>query len=532
MAIYNTNIPILYIDSGNSEYSGPILEKISDAKPLKLYISGELDHLNDITTHFNWDCKVKTFVPKGSKSGNIIYKAVTWFFEHESEGIIIAGPNIPTPDFFGFCSELLEKYRDNDRVGHISSGWYLNKGSETSKYNHETYRFSNLVHFSCWATWRRVWNDIEPAIATYPTFKEADCLNKIAAFKPFKSEWYNNFDLMLKDEREGWAWQIKYTYSNLVNNRLSVIPNENLTFTLNTYKETVLDDITHPPIVICDAITDLKSQEVEFLIPVTINNEPDGYSFLKEKLLNIASHGPEEFKIPKIIHQIYEDPAGPPDYLKEVAKSWKEVNPKWEYRFWNKKEMDDFLEMHFPEFIPTYKAYQFNVQRWDAIRYLILYKYGGLYVDMDYECIEPMDILLSGSACCMGMEPTISPVRYDKNLIVGNAFMASVPEHRYFKLMIEDMMKTGNKELSSHTASQIIETTGPFLTTRVYEKYDNKEEITLLSADLVAPLTGEEVKKMLNGKETPEITQKVERAFAIHYFLGSWLPQTHKPVKK
>jgi len=38
----------------------------------------------------------------------------------------------------------------------------------------------------------------------------------------------------------------------------------------------------------------------------------------------------------EIIRQIYENPAGPPKYMLQIAASWKKKMPEWEYRFWNR----------------------------------------------------------------------------------------------------------------------------------------------------------------------------------------------------
>ena len=235
-----------------------------------------------------------------------------------------------------------------------------------------------------------------------------------------------------------------------------------------------------------------------------------------------------EFLIPKVIHQIYEDPKGPPEFLLQSIQTWKELHPDWQYRFWGKKDIRNFLETEFPDFIPIYDAYPFNVQRWDAIRYLILYKIGGLYVDMDYECIRPLDGLLVGNTCCIGMEPTLNAVKHKKPFIIGNALMASIPGHKYFELIIQDLIHNRNTVFSGYDSLQIIETTGPFLTTRVYENMQDKSDVTLLSADLVAPLTMEEVRMMFNDQNIENIDLKVDKAFAIHYFLGTWVPQTYK----
>ena len=75
---------------------------------------------------------------------------------------------------------------------------------------------------------------------------------------------------------------------------------------------------------------------------------------------------------------------------------------------------------------------------------------------------------------------------------------------------------------------QIMETTGPFMVTRVYEQFKRKKEITLLPADLVTPLSLKEVWMLREGRVTEGLEEKVEKAFAIHYFFGSWTEQTNE----
>lgn len=65
------------------------------------------------------------------------------------------------------------------------------------------------------------------------------------------------------------------------------------------------------------------------------------------------------------------------------------------------------------------------------------------------------------------------------------------------------------------------------MTTKLYEDYPEKDKITLLPAELVAPLAFEEISALISGKITKEMDEKVEKAIALHYFLGSWLPQVN-----
>ena len=227
-------------------------------------------------------------------------------------------------------------------------------------------------------------------------------------------------------------------------------------------------------------------------------------------------------KIPLLIHQVYEDMNGPSKDLMAISANWKKFHPEWEYRFWNKDAMEDFLQTDFPDFLPAYRNYPYNVQRWDAIRYLILYRFGGLYADMDYECLAPMDFLLQDAACCMGLEPRIHAIRFNKTFIVGNALMATVPAHPYFKMLIEDMMENQHTVFSNVRVAQILDSTGPFLTTRIYVNYPDKEQIRLLPAELIAPLSFHEVRLLVEGTQSEEIDHKIEKAYAIHYYMGSW----------
>src|SRR5450759_1503847 len=140
-------------------------------------------------------------------------------------------------------------------------------------------------------------------------------------------------------------------------------------------------------------------------------------------------------RIPKIIHQVWEGRNGeaPDKILLRLAETWKTENPSWEYRFWNYKMIDKFLSENFPGFIERYNSFRYDVQRWDAIRYLILLKHGGVYADLDYECLEPLDWLINKKDCCLGLDPPDHARIFKKSFIISNAFMAVIPQHEFFK---------------------------------------------------------------------------------------------------
>lgn len=226
-------------------------------------------------------------------------------------------------------------------------------------------------------------------------------------------------------------------------------------------------------------------------------------------------------KIPKIIHQIYDSPIGVPDFLSDISESWKREHPTWKYRLWDHEAIQLFFADNCSSFIPIYNSFLYNKQRWEFLRYLILYHEGGLYVDMDYECIEPVDSLLKAHLCCLGLEPAEHAKRFGKQKLIGNAMLAAIPRHPFFEKAIERISLSNNNRQRTGTwlAPQA---TGIEMLNNLYREYKPKKDITLLSADLIAPLSAREISLLLLNRETSEMEDKVEKAFAIHYFLGQW----------
>ena len=58
---------------------------------------------------------------------------------------------------------------------------------------------------------------------------------------------------------------------------------------------------------------------------------------------------------------------------------------------WNFPDSELFIAKHHPWLLSTWRTYPYDVQRADLLRYLILYHYGGIYLDVDMSCIESFD---------------------------------------------------------------------------------------------------------------------------------------------
>lgn len=96
--------------------------------------------------------------------------------------------------------------------------------------------------------------------------------------------------------------------------------------------------------------------------------------------------------IPKIIWQTYKDPFDQlQPYMIGAVNTWKEKNPEYEYRYMDDMQAADFvLKEYGKEWHDIFISLPVGVMRGDLWRYMIIYKYGGVYTDLDTECINPI----------------------------------------------------------------------------------------------------------------------------------------------
>lgn len=112
------------------------------------------------------------------------------------------------------------------------------------------------------------------------------------------------------------------------------------------------------------------------------------------KISYIDSKGDLDFllyntPIPRIIHQSWKTHELPEKFL-EWATSWKHKNPDFAYKLWNDTENRNLIVEHYPWFLHTYDSLPQNIHRVDASRLFYMHKYGGIYSDLDLECLQPM----------------------------------------------------------------------------------------------------------------------------------------------
>ncbi len=236
-------------------------------------------------------------------------------------------------------------------------------------------------------------------------------------------------------------------------------------------------------------------------------------------IMSVPSHVPTgAMSIPRILHQTWKDDS-PPEPLRTWQQTWRDHHPDWDYRLWTDADNRAFLTEHYPWFLPIFDAYPEPVMRADAVRYFLLLHFGGLYVDLDFECLRPFDDeLLARGSVLIGLEPAAHSERdlaRERGLsrILCNALMASVPEHSFWRAVIAELRARREEAVP-------LDATGPFMLSAAFERYESHGDIVLLPAELLYPLTAEEVE---SGLADSLRTERTARSYALHHWHGSWI---------
>ncbi len=256
--------------------------------------------------------------------------------------------------------------------------------------------------------------------------------------------------------------------------------------------------------------------------------------------------------IPRIIHQVW-DTNEVPDYAIAWIQSWSSKNPNWEHWFWTLDDVRQLVKLKFPDMLHVYDHYKANLFRADFMRYVVIYTFGGFYIDLDTVCLRSLDELDVAADCIVGEEQhehTLIYARPSNNIF--NSMLLCRPNHPFLKSVIEALPQHAHNE-------DIGVSTGPLFFDKIYRQYaltldsanDSKipgNRIAILSSEMFNPVYDRELeyvvlnKCSLTGvKYLPAHLQKIcaeikakrfensvsHKSFAMH-FLTHFQPNRNK----
>tara|TARA_R110000737_G_scaffold332903_1_gene350109 strand:- start:124 stop:699 length:576 start_codon:yes stop_codon:yes gene_type:complete len=107
----------------------------------------------------------------------------------------------------------------------------------------------------------------------------------------------------------------------------------------------------------------------------------------------------------------------------------------YQHKLWNLIECVNLIEEHYPQYMSLWRSFRFDIQRADFIRYLILHKYGGMYIDCDVSPAKCLDTLLEGDVI-------FTKWSNDKKSLPYNAVMGTVPNSPLFAKIAQEVEKS------------------------------------------------------------------------------------------
>lgn len=235
-------VPILLVLYNRPFETHYLFQQLRELQPTKLYVAadGPLDKdQQDASLCFRtrcvimpeWPCEVhNNFYDDHLGKSRLIYQAINWFFEKEEEGVILFDDCLPHLEFFAFCQELLERYRDDKRIFHIG-GVNLRKHLKALKRKHKkhddcSYYFSAYANVWGFATWKDRWQDFDMDISRLEKANFNQLVKNYTRRPIERRYWHRRYNLIQKTNEPIWDYQ--YNFHIWQHSGLAISPTTNL----------------------------------------------------------------------------------------------------------------------------------------------------------------------------------------------------------------------------------------------------------------------------------------------------------------
>lgn len=262
--------PVLVLTFNRPDFLIELLDIVVEANPPKIYVAVDgprESNAGDAQAH----SAIKEIVRELSKKFPVISlireknlgcrdavaSAITWFFCHEPEGVILEDDCHPTSSFFNYCDDLLDRFRDDSQV--VSIGGYrpLRKPKEGGMVS-----FSRYPQIWGWATWRRVWNNYDSGIEDWLQLRQTGWLRREVGLSRFAAiYWAKRFDSTFRGLIDTWDYQ--FTFLAMQHHGLSVVPPVNLVVNIGFDSRS-----THTGPKVSKRVNQVVSEMQTLLVPV------------------------------------------------------------------------------------------------------------------------------------------------------------------------------------------------------------------------------------------------------------------------
>lgn len=229
--------PILLITFNRPDHVRRVLAEIRKQKPSELYVcqdgareGNEIDkvrcrEVRDVVKELvDWPCKLHTLYQDhnlGCGAGPAI--GISWFFEHVESGIVMEDDCLPHPDFFGYCEELLLRYKDDERVRFINATLYDDRWRCEASYG-----FSHYMVTGAWAARRETWKGFDLDLLSLNAWAFRKQVLRLTHNRAEANWWYFKVKKIQKDTSKKSYWDYQMQVHLFRNHALTIHPKVNL----------------------------------------------------------------------------------------------------------------------------------------------------------------------------------------------------------------------------------------------------------------------------------------------------------------
>lgn len=231
--------PVVIVIYHRPQMTVKVIDSLREVKPSQIFViaDGPKDkqdvkkcrETRDLIKSIDWECKIyKKYSSTNLGLRKHVVSGLNWVFSKVDRAIILEDDLVIDKSFYSFCEEMLEKYKNNEKIISISGNNFL-----FGRYNvKDSYFFSHHIYSWGWATWRRAWKLYDDTMSDWSQIKSKKILNDRFEGWMELAYWNRIFDLTFERKINSWAYA--WTYTALVNNKLTVVPSVNLISNVGT----------------------------------------------------------------------------------------------------------------------------------------------------------------------------------------------------------------------------------------------------------------------------------------------------------
>ena len=213
-----------------------VFEAVREAKPSVLFLScdgareNRLDDIENIkecqkiAEKVDWECKVyKNYSDKNLGCGMRMYSGISWAFEYVDRLIVLEDDCVPHQDFFKLCKELLEKYKDDNRIHMINAMNHLGIYEETPN----SYFFGPGCCWG-WATWKRAWDNMDFNLTFMKDDYSMRCVERKYPFYSNARQEGKERITKLNADQKLTSWTFQSGMALALQSQMAIVPKVNL----------------------------------------------------------------------------------------------------------------------------------------------------------------------------------------------------------------------------------------------------------------------------------------------------------------